>query len=242
MSIRHGGANIGEGNEINGLTLGGVGNGTTINNIEVVANQDDGIEWFGGTVSGDHLLVYGTGDESFDYDQGWRGDANQYWVSINPGDRHGEHDGGHSSCEDCEPFATPIIDNVTYIGEAPGDDFGITFQDNAGGFYSNSIFDFTSTTNTTTSGIRIEDLESGDDSRSQAEDNANLTILNSSYIGGDIVYSNGDVISDATIVDVDDTDYGVSASDPVGTSASSGRGAFSEGNGNWAQGWTLAFP
>ena len=46
VSIRHGGANIGEGNEINGLTLGGVGSGTVIENIEIVANQDDGVEWF----------------------------------------------------------------------------------------------------------------------------------------------------------------------------------------------------
>ena len=46
VSIRHGGANIGAGNEINGLSLGGVGSGTIINNIEVIANQDDGIEWF----------------------------------------------------------------------------------------------------------------------------------------------------------------------------------------------------
>ena len=47
ISIRHGGALIGEGNEINGLTLGGVGAGTEIDNIEVVANVDDGIEFFG---------------------------------------------------------------------------------------------------------------------------------------------------------------------------------------------------
>ena len=58
ISIRHGGANIGEGNEINGLTLGGVGSGTVIENVEVVANQDDGIEWFGGTVSVKNALVW----------------------------------------------------------------------------------------------------------------------------------------------------------------------------------------
>jgi hypothetical protein len=46
VSIRHGGANIGNGNEINGLTLGGVGAGTTIEYIEVIGNQDDGVEWF----------------------------------------------------------------------------------------------------------------------------------------------------------------------------------------------------
>src|SRR5690606_41120018 len=51
ISIRHGGVTIGEDNEINGLTLGGVGNGTVIDHIEVIANQDDGIEWFGGSVN-----------------------------------------------------------------------------------------------------------------------------------------------------------------------------------------------
>lgn len=45
ISIRHGGALIGEGNEINGLTLGAVGSGTSISNIEVVGNFDDGIEF-----------------------------------------------------------------------------------------------------------------------------------------------------------------------------------------------------
>ena len=64
VSIRHGGANIGEGNEINGLTLGGVGSGTVIENIEVVANQDDGIEWFGGTVDVKNVVVWNAGDDA----------------------------------------------------------------------------------------------------------------------------------------------------------------------------------
>ena len=51
VSIRHGGANIGNGNEINGLTLGGVGSGTVVENIEIIGNQDDGVEFFGGTVN-----------------------------------------------------------------------------------------------------------------------------------------------------------------------------------------------
>ncbi|MFZ5939703.1 MAG: hypothetical protein ACOYXB_03935, partial [Bacteroidota bacterium] len=51
VSIRHGGTNIGEGNEINGLTLGGVGRKTIIDHVEVIANADDGIEFFGGTVN-----------------------------------------------------------------------------------------------------------------------------------------------------------------------------------------------
>ena len=68
VSIRHGGTEIGAGNEINGLTLGGVGSETSINNVEVIANMDDGIEFFGGTVSIQHAFVSACGDDSFDYD------------------------------------------------------------------------------------------------------------------------------------------------------------------------------
>jgi len=73
ISIRHGGALIGEGNEINGLTLGGVGSGTIIDNIEVVANVDDGIEFFGGTCDASNLLVWAQGDDAIDIDQAYSG-------------------------------------------------------------------------------------------------------------------------------------------------------------------------
>lgn len=73
ISIRHGGALIGEGNEINGLTLGAVGTGTTIDNIEVVGNVDDGIEFFGGTVNATNLFVWAQGDDGLDIDQAYSG-------------------------------------------------------------------------------------------------------------------------------------------------------------------------
>jgi len=68
VSLRHGGSNIGEGNEINGLTLGGVGSGTVIENVEVVANQDDAVEWFGGTVDASNVVVVYAGDDGLDAD------------------------------------------------------------------------------------------------------------------------------------------------------------------------------
>jgi len=80
ISIRHGGANIGEGNEINGLTLGGVGSGTVIENVEVVGNQDDGIEWFGGTVSVKNAVVWNAGDDAIDTDQAWSGTLDNFIV------------------------------------------------------------------------------------------------------------------------------------------------------------------
>lgn len=80
VSIRHGGSLIGPGNEINGLTLGGVGSGTTVSNIEIVANQDDGIEFFGGTVSVTNALVWNSFDDALDTDQSWSGTVNNYVV------------------------------------------------------------------------------------------------------------------------------------------------------------------
>ncbi|QSE98317.1 hypothetical protein [Fulvivirga lutea] len=73
ISIRHGGTNIGSGNEINGLTLGGVGAGTTISNVEVVANADDGIEFFGGSVSVDGAVIWNSFDDSMDTDMDYNG-------------------------------------------------------------------------------------------------------------------------------------------------------------------------
>jgi hypothetical protein len=80
ISIRHGGSNIGSGNEINGLTLGGIGSGTIIENIEIVANQDDGIEWFGGTVNVKNALVWNVGDDAIDADQSWGGTLDNFMV------------------------------------------------------------------------------------------------------------------------------------------------------------------
>ena len=80
VSIRHGGTDIGAGNEINGLTLGGVGSQTTLEYIEVIANADDGVEFFGGTASIKYVLTAFCGDDSFDYDEGWRG-YGQFWCT-----------------------------------------------------------------------------------------------------------------------------------------------------------------
>jgi hypothetical protein len=80
VSIRHGGTLIGEGNEINGLTLGGVGSGTTISNIEIYATLDDGIECFGGTVNLSNILVFYQGDDGLDIDQNYAGTIDGFAV------------------------------------------------------------------------------------------------------------------------------------------------------------------
>ena len=62
------------------MTLGGVGSGTVIENVEVVANQDDGIEWFGGTVNVTNALVWNAGDDALDTDQAWAGTLDNFIV------------------------------------------------------------------------------------------------------------------------------------------------------------------
>lgn len=80
VSIRHGGATISANSEINGLTLAGVGSGTTIHHIEIIANDDDGIEFFGGTVSVSDIIVGFQGDDGIDIDQNYAGTVSNFLV------------------------------------------------------------------------------------------------------------------------------------------------------------------
>ncbi|MEZ4912116.1 MAG: hypothetical protein R2774_14790 [Saprospiraceae bacterium] len=98
VSIRHGGANIGDGNEINGLTLGGVGSGTKIENIEIISNQDDGLEVFGGTVNIKNVIVWNAGDDQIDCDQAWTGTLDNFIAILGADSDHGlELDGGEGT-------------------------------------------------------------------------------------------------------------------------------------------------
>lgn len=91
VSIRHGGITIGEGNEINGLTLGGVGTGTTIENVEIYATLDDGIECFGGTVNISKALVFNQGDDGIDLDMNYSGTISEF--AVYHGDGTGTDEG-----------------------------------------------------------------------------------------------------------------------------------------------------
>ena len=123
ISIRHGGANIGEGNEINGLTLGGVGSGTVIENIEIVSNQDDGIEWFGGSVSVKNVVVWNTGDDAIDTDQAWSGTLDNFAI-VNPGDECFELDGGEGEFNNMHTITNGTVSAGDAEGIADLDDNG----------------------------------------------------------------------------------------------------------------------
>jgi hypothetical protein len=89
VSVRHGGTLIGDGNEINGITLAGVGSATVVNNIEVVANVDDGVEFFGGSVNASNIVVWAQGDDAYDIDQAYSGTIDNFVYVAGPDSDHG---------------------------------------------------------------------------------------------------------------------------------------------------------
>jgi len=98
--------------KINGLTLGSVGNGTVIDNIEVVANVDDGIELFGGTVNPTNLLVWAQGDDGLDIDQAYAGTIDNAVVVLGDFSDHAfEIDGPEGSAT-----GSFTIQNATIMG------------------------------------------------------------------------------------------------------------------------------
>jgi hypothetical protein len=143
VSIRHGGRQIASGSELNGLTLGAVGSATTLEYIDVYANSDDGIEFFGGTVNLKYASVSFAEDDSFDWDEAWTGKG-QFWFSIQRADiadAGWECDG--STPDDVTPSSDPIVFNATHIGSGPAaaasNPIGWLFRAGTKGYVANSI-------------------------------------------------------------------------------------------------------
>jgi len=151
LSLRYGGKVIGLANELNGLSLGGIGRATDIDHVEIMNNVDDGIEIWGGTVNLKYVSIWNIGDDSFDVDQGWRGKAQfglivqGYSIDASQGSGVGDNcleiDGAEDS--DAQPVTTASIYNFTVIGQpatSNGGDGGTTWRDNARVQYRNCIF------------------------------------------------------------------------------------------------------
>jgi len=137
VSIRHGGALIGAGNEINGLTLGGVGTGTIISNIEVVANLDDGIEFFGGTVNVTNVLIGHQGDDGLDIDMNYAGTVENFIVvNGSSSDEAMEIDGPEGTTNTSGMF-TLLNGNAYVFGNTPA---SADFKSKAQGTLTNVKF------------------------------------------------------------------------------------------------------
>jgi hypothetical protein len=142
--IKHSGAIVAANVELNGLTMGAVGRGTTIEYIDIYAGNDDGYEWFGGTVNTKYLISSFNDDDNFDWDESFRGKG-QFWFAIGASDKGNqamEMDGG-TTPEDGTPYAIPELYNLTLIGSGSSssntNSNGLIFRDNTGGKVYNTI-------------------------------------------------------------------------------------------------------
>lgn len=147
VSIRHSGRAISEGDEQQGLTLGGVGNGTILENIDIYCSQDDGIEIFGGTVNLKNVMISYVNDDGFDLDQGYTGNVQNLFILAsnltNPDgnattETIGEWDGDDSNRSPIgQPFSNPTIYNLTAFCE--GAPLLFNCKSNFGGNIYNAI-------------------------------------------------------------------------------------------------------
>jgi hypothetical protein len=117
--VKYAGYELSTGNELNGITFGGVGSGTTVDYIQVHANADDGVEFFGGAVDVKHLVLTGNQDDNIDWDNGFRGRIQHVFIQhdVNSGEANrafeGDNDG---TTPEKEPQSNPTISNVTIMG------------------------------------------------------------------------------------------------------------------------------
>lgn len=127
-----------QGNELNGITFGGVGNGTDVNYVQVHNNSDDGVEFFGGTVNVKHLVLTGNDDDSIDTDNGFQGNI-QFAIVVQ------REDGGDNIVEASSvapgtaPLSNATLSNFTFVGNRSN-----AFRLNTGtvGNYLNGVVDY----------------------------------------------------------------------------------------------------
>lgn len=106
-------------NELNGITFQGVGNGTKVSHIQVHMNGDDGVEFFGGTVNVDHVVITGAGDDSLDWTYGWVGNAQfvilQQYDGIGDCAIEADSNKSHTDAAPKDPVSDPTLANFTII-------------------------------------------------------------------------------------------------------------------------------
>lgn len=144
VRVQYAGFRFNDTNELNGIAFQGVGSGTVIENVQVHANEDDGVEFFGGTVNARNIVLTGIRDDSLDWTEGWTGRVQNLLVvqdqdfdAVDAADRGIEADNLEDD-NDATPRAKPWIANATFIGRP--DTTGATFRRGTGVNLTNVIF------------------------------------------------------------------------------------------------------
>lgn len=138
VRVQYAGFEITSDNELNGIAFQGVGDNTEIDFVQVHNNDDDGIEFFGGTADAKHLVITGVDDDALDWVAGWKGSAQFVLIDgTGVGDNGFEAD-NNSSNNSVAPRSNPIISNFTLLG-APTEDLGMQIREGTGGLFINGV-------------------------------------------------------------------------------------------------------
>jgi len=227
VSIRHGGSVIGADNEINGLSLGAVGSGTTIDHVEILSNFDDGIEFFGGAVNLSNVAIIYPGDDGLDIDEGFHGHiqnaltlhTEQTLQSSDP--RSGEWDGGNGTPEGYKPYANAVLANVTFVFEGSGITNAAIMRDNN----SNRVFNciFTGQDAPFAVEYRSDKAEfDGDKADSTAGSSWHRVMNGDALISNNLFYDVNGVTDQANVLDIFKADFAESETDAVMATVSAG--------------------
>ena len=145
VRVQFGGFRINDEDELNGIALQGVGDGTVVDYIQVHANEDDGIEAFGGTVNLKHIVLTSIKDDSLDWTHGWQGKVQYLLVKQDP-DSASDKDRGieadnYELNNDATPRSQPMIANATFIGASSDNKtpIGILLRRGTGANFTNII-------------------------------------------------------------------------------------------------------
>jgi len=131
VRIEFGGILLSANNEINGLTFGAVGSGTTVDNVQVSFANDDSFEWFGGAVNCKHIIAYRGVDDDFDTDNGYSGTVQfclavrdpklydaTYAATSGASTSEGFESDNNAAGDISTPITSAIFTNATMVGPA----------------------------------------------------------------------------------------------------------------------------
>lgn len=152
VRIEYAGAIFQADKEFNGLSLFGVGSGTTIDNVSMINGSDDGIEFFGGTVNVSNIISVGNEDDAFDWTEGWNGTATNIYTKRRAngvGNRGIEAD-NNSNDNNANPRSNPTIKNATFIGATTGEADALKLRVGTYGTFDNLVL------SNWTTGINVE--------------------------------------------------------------------------------------
>lgn len=126
--------------EVQGLTLEAVGSGTTIHHVQIFGSEDDGIEFFGGTVDVSYVVINGQDDDALDFDAGYRGTIQYAIVVQGKGEGENTVEGDNAGPgPDAKPITRPTIANALFLGWGDNSSQGMELRRGFGPTFANVV-------------------------------------------------------------------------------------------------------